>query len=215
MNSAAHTVGEALEFFVKCREGVALGGFNLHKFRSNSKELENLVVQKFHEEMSNENTILGLQWDKSSDEIIYDVTKICKRIPTVITKRSIIQFLASIYDPLGLINLLIVKLKVFFQDMCNWDNHLSEKFVLRFTEIVDDFNNIDRIIFNRKSCFTSIDDPIVNIQLHGFNDPSLRAYGCCVYLRIEDKSGIVNCDLVSAKSRVIPLKKQSIPWLEL
>ena len=41
-----------------------------------------------------------------------------KNIPTVIIKRSIIQFLASIYDPLGLINPLIVKLKVLFQDMC-------------------------------------------------------------------------------------------------
>ena len=97
----------------------------------------------------------------------------------------------------------------------NWDDQLSEKFVLRFTEIVDDFNNIDRIIFNGKYCFTSIDDPIVNAQLHGFSDASLREYGCCVYLRIEHKNGIVKCDLVSAKSRVSPIKKQSIPRLEL
>ena len=110
LNSGAHTIGEALEFLVKCKEGLGFGGFTLHKFQSNSKELENLVVEKFHEEISNENTILGLQWDKNSDEIIYDVNKICKNITTVITKRSIIQFLASIYDPLGLINPLIVKL---------------------------------------------------------------------------------------------------------
>ena len=57
-----------------------------------------------------------------------------------------------------------------------WDDQLSEKFVLRFTEIVDDFNNIDRIIFNRNYCFTRIDDPIVDIQLHGFSDASLRTY---------------------------------------
>ena len=79
------------------------------------------------------------------------------------------SILASMYDPLGLINSLIFKLKVLFHDMCiekhNWDDQLSEKFILRFTQIVDDFNSIDRIIFNRKYCFTSIDDPIVNIQL--------------------------------------------------
>ena len=61
----------------------------------------------------------------------------------------------------------------------NWDDHLSEKFVLRFTEIVDDFNDIDRTIFNRKYCFTTIDYTIVNIQLHGFSDASLRVHGCC------------------------------------
>ena len=34
------------------------------------------------------------------------------------TKRSIIQSLASIYDPLGLIAPVIVKMKILFQDMC-------------------------------------------------------------------------------------------------
>ena len=72
-----------------------------------------------------------------------------------------------------------------------------------------DFNNIDRIIFNREHCFTSIDDPIVNIQLHGFSDASLRAYGCCVDV-LSTKVVLLKCDLVSAKSRVCPIK---IPWL--
>ena len=97
----------------------------------------------------------------------------------------------------------------------NWNDQLSEKFVLRFIEIVDDFNHIDRIIFNRKYCFTGIDDPVFNIQLHGLGDASLRTYGCCVYLRIEHRSVTVKCDLVSAKSGVSPIKKQSIPRLEL
>ena len=48
LNSGAYTIGEALEFFMKCKEGLALGGFNMRKFQSNSKELENLVVQKLH-----------------------------------------------------------------------------------------------------------------------------------------------------------------------
>ena len=42
-------------------------------------------------------------------KLFVKLTKICKNIPTVITERSIIQFLASIYDPFGLINPLIVK----------------------------------------------------------------------------------------------------------
>ena len=91
---------------------------------------------------------------------------------------------------------------------------MTESFILRFTEIDKDFKNTDSIILDRK-CFTEIDDPIVNIQLHEFSDSPLRAYGCCVYLRIERNSGNIKCDLVSAKSRVSPTKKQSIPRLEL
>ena len=66
--------------------------------------------------------MLGLQWDRKSDEVINDVTKIWKNCHTVITKRSTFQFLASIYNPIGLINPLIVKLKVLFQDTCI-ENH--------------------------------------------------------------------------------------------
>ena len=67
---------------------------------------------------------------------------------------------------------------------------------MRFTEINYNFNNIDRIISNKKYYFFSIDDPIVNIQLHGLSDASLRAYGCCVYLCVEHNIGIVKYDLV-------------------
>ena len=51
-------------------------------------------------------------WNKCSDKIVFDMLKICKNLPTIITKRSIIQLLAGISGPLGLINPLIVKLKV-------------------------------------------------------------------------------------------------------
>ena len=61
----------------------------------------------------------------------------------------------------------------------------------------------------------STDDRIVNIQLHGFSDASLRANRCCNYLIIEHKSGIAKSDLVLAKSRVSLIKTQSIPRLEL
>ena len=66
------------------------------------------------------------------------ITKICKNIPTIITKLSIIQFLTGAYDPLGLINPLIVQSKMLLQHICveklNWDDQLNETFILRFTE---------------------------------------------------------------------------------
>ena len=57
LNGSSHTIS-AFDFFVKCKERLPLGGFNLQKFRSNNKELENLVVYKFHERTSDENSVL-------------------------------------------------------------------------------------------------------------------------------------------------------------
>ena len=53
--------------------------------------------------------------------------------------RSIIQSLASIYDPLGLIAPVIVKMKILFQDICvnrfTWDEELPLEFCSRWKEI--------------------------------------------------------------------------------
>ena len=47
LNGGSHTIDGAFDFFVKCEERLVLGDFNLRKFQSNSKELENLVVDNF------------------------------------------------------------------------------------------------------------------------------------------------------------------------
>lgn len=56
---------------------------------------------------------------------------------------------------------------------------------------------------------------VTTFQLHGFCDASIRAYGCGFYTRIVDNSGIVRVRLFTARSRVAPTKRQSLPKLEL
>ena len=51
--------------------------------------------------------------------------------------------------------------------------------------------------------------------MHGFADASLKEYGCCVYVRFRGKDGLYHVSLVSAQSRVAPIKLQSIPRLDL
>lgn len=41
------------------------------------------------------------------------------------------------------------------------------------------------------------------------------AYGACIYLRVETSDGQVSSRLISSKSRVAPIKAQTIPRLEL
>ena len=55
---------------------------------------------------------------------------------------------------------------------------------------------------------------VVAYRLCGYCDASLSAYAAVVYLWIETENGILR-KFVVAKTRVAPLKKQSIPRLEL
>ena len=53
------------------------------------------------------------------------------------------------------------------------------------------------------------------IELHTFADASTVGYGACTYLRVVYRNGSVHCSLILGKSRVAPLKRVSIPRLEL
>ena len=53
------------------------------------------------------------------------------------------------------------------------------------------------------------------VELHGFGDASERAYGSAVYISAEDKVGNTISNLAIAKSMVAPVKRVSLPRLEL
>ena len=53
-----------------------------------------------------------------------------------------------------------------------------------------------------------------SIELHGFGDASVPAYGSCIYIRV-DYGDQVNVHLLSSKTRVAPLKPLTIPRKEL
>ena len=56
---------------------------------------------------------------------------------------------------------------------------------------------------------------IVSVQLHGFSDASEEAYTAAVYLRMTDTEDNIHTSLVTSKTKVSPIKKLTIPHLEL
>ena len=58
-------------------------------------------------------------------------------------------------------------------------------------------------------------EKVKNIQIHGFCDSSLDAYAAVVYVRVVFLSNDVKVTYLLAKTRVAPLKRLTIPRLEL
>ncbi|XP_063417178.1 uncharacterized protein LOC134699508 [Mytilus trossulus] len=56
---------------------------------------------------------------------------------------------------------------------------------------------------------------VVSSQLHCFSDASEIGYGIVFYLRLVDNEGMIHCSFVLGTSRVAPLKKVTIPRMEL
>ena len=89
-------------FYMKCEHLLLQPNFTFQKFESNSPELEQMINGKVHELSITK--ILGLQCNKVNDTIIFDMKKLETLMIIETTKRTFIQFFASIYDLLGLIN---------------------------------------------------------------------------------------------------------------
>ena len=68
---------------------------------------------------------------------------------------------------------------------------------------------VPRCYFMRK------EEPHVKHELHGFSDASNKAFAAVVYLRTEHANGDIEINLVASKTQVAPIKRQSIPRLEL
>lgn len=53
----------------------------------------------------------------------------------------------------------------------------------------------------------------VSIEIHGFADASIKAYGACIYFRTVCNDNTVKCILVVSKSRQAPMKSTTLARL--
>ena len=93
----------------------------------------------------------------------------------------------------------------------DWDKSLPMDIHSEWAQYYAELPLLNNVIFNRNTIIKAATE----IQLHGFCDASEKAYGACVYLRTIDKRGRTQVSLLVAKSKVTPLKNQTIPRLEL
>jgi len=92
----------------------------------------------------------------------------------------------------------------------NWDESVWQFLYDAWTDYLETLNMLLPLQVPR--CF--LRNANINIQLHAFCDAPIRAYGCCVYVRTKGPSKIT-VRLWTSKSRVPPVKNQSLPTLEL
>ncbi|XP_075150712.1 uncharacterized protein LOC142224812 [Haematobia irritans] len=156
---------------------------------------------------------LGISWDQQTDNFLFSFSP--KSYPGSVTKRTILSLSSSLFDPLGFLATLIIKAKIILQELwilnIAWDESIPQDLHTAWINLVHDFELLSSLQISRY-CLSP--NPI-SIQLHGFCDSSIRPYGCCLYIRVKTMSGKVHSQLYTAKSRVAPTKRKSLPNLEL
>ena len=202
------------------RETLAGRGFHLTKFVTNDQEvLSNLPTEEVAKEIrfndeTNHSKALGIKWDVEADEFYFSILR-CDDTQT--TKRTMLSYLSSLYDPLGLVGPVTLKGKMIYQEAVRqrlgWDDAIPVALSKDWTAWAATITDVQKIRVPR--CIKPVDHAESVLELHHFSDASEKAYGCCSYLRCINKDGRIHTALVMSKSRVAPIKSFTIPRLEL
>ena len=132
-----NNVEEGYKVFQTSRKVMKEGGFNLRKWHTNDMGLQAKMSSDLNGEQCKpaivnagskdkgevtepkEIKVLGLNWMFATDEIYFDFTDLIAYFQTLpATKRSVLQFSAKIFDPLGVLSPFITQQKILFQCLC-------------------------------------------------------------------------------------------------
>lgn len=219
--TGCNTEEEARNIYDEMNKLMTSGGFKLQKWSSNSDDLLQYIGDNDYDEKQsvtikadNMMKILGIQWDRTTDNFEYTVTLPELKYP--ITKRQVLSDIARLYDPMGWIAPVVVTAKIIiqkiWQEHLDWDDHITGELQEKWIQFRNELVEIKKIEIPRWINSTSRS----YCELHAFSDASQAAYAAAVYIRVIEPNGMVHVNLISAKTKVAPIDKvMSIPRLEL
>ncbi|XP_008179890.1 uncharacterized protein LOC103308389 [Acyrthosiphon pisum] len=200
------------------------GGFELKKWASNCPQVlqdipkdDQVVDLSFDPKDDCSIKILGLHWDPAIDMFSYHNDP-CGSRPT---KRLVLSAIAKMYDPLGASAPITFWAKCFMQLLWrkgyDCDQSIPDDLAVSWNSFSTQLPSVSRVKLRRHIPI----EQCTEAQLIGFSDASKRGYSAVVYLRLSYGAGSGTVHLLTARSKVAPLKNSrldeslSVPRLEL
>ena len=195
------------------------GGFPLNKFGSNSGQVDDVLCREFQDKLVVEGPqkVLGLKWSSAEDCFSFDGVVV--PVDLCITKRVVLSVISRLFDPLGFLTPFVMTAKVLFQDLwklgLSWDEVVPSDLAVRFKQWQDGLACVRDWKIPRSYTGGVPWRDVIQCQLQAFGDASECGYGACVYVHMQLPDGTWCASLVMARARVAPLKRMSLPRLEL
>ena len=161
--------------------------------------------------------VLGILWKPEEDKLSFGGIDV-NILNMVITKRVVLGMISRIFDPMGFLQPYVMSAKIIFQGLwklgLGWDDQLPEVEEKKFQGWLKELPELRK--FSVPRCFVNRSwDNKLKVELHAFGDSSELGYGTCVYLKIVEEDGFIQTSLVLSKARLAPIKKVTLPRLEL
>ena len=208
-------------------EILAKGGFHIKDWMYGGKGVENAssVVQK----------VLGVNWVAAEDKLLFEVQlnfsvkrrnvrtgpnllscEVPHLLPNILTRRIVLQQVMAIFDPYGLLAPFALIAKMLLRETwtlkLQWDDPLPTSMHSRWIDFFIQLFETNKLKYDR--CVTP-EGAVGKPDLILFSDGSQVAYGCAAYIRWTLSDGTYFCKLLLAKCRIAPIRRISIPQMEL
>ena len=221
--TGADSVEEAVQLQKQLQDLFSRGGFLLRKWNSS----ESSVLEHISPELRDSQSIhtlpdpdeytktLGIQWNSGLDHFRLTIAQ--PPSSRDLTKHLLVSDIAKTFDVLGWFSPAIIKIKILLQRVweckIDWDDPLPSEILDIWQQWREELSllsekHIPRCYFPKKS-------QVIAVELHGFSDASEEAYAGVIYLRTIDSSQRTHVSLVTSKTKVAPIKRHTIPRLEL
>ena len=170
-----------------------LGGFRLTKFVSNVPDVttaldpdnreSNSSVKDICASPDQSSHVLGLKWDQVKDTLVVS-RGVDRPLDKAITQRTVLSFVSSVFDPIGLVAPYTVKARLLLKDIWRisgpkWDDDLPQEIKKQLLEWHSRLHLLGSLTIPR-SYFT---EPFDRIELHMFGDSSQDVFCAVAFLR--------------------------------
>ena len=221
--TGANSTEEAIDLHTQLHILFSKGGFLLRKWNSSDPDVIKRIPTELREIQPIQSLpspdqytkTLGVEWNAQTDHFRLTIAN----LPPLknVTKRDLVSDVAKTFDVLGWFAPTIIKVKILLQRLweqrVDWDDPVPEAIYDEWLKWRSELDVLPTKLIPR--CYFNKSTHVVSLQLHGFSDASENAYAAVVYLRITDTFGKTQISLVSSKTKVAPIKKLTIPRLEL
>ena len=225
VQSVCDTAEELVKFKEEATEIMNGGGFQLHKWHSNTPFEVDATSSKTAVEdttyakvivgtQPSETKILGIPWDTNRDEFRISFAKCTENgNGGAITKRKMLSIINGVFDLLGIVSPVIITGKILYSKVClmklSWDENLPSEIAEPWHKWIKCLAKTPSVSIPR----SVIGGEVVKMVLHGFADASSQAVSAAIYIVAYYSNSDVSQRLLVSKSRIAP--KKSIPRLEL
>ena len=221
--SGADSAEEAIILQRQLHNLFTKGGFLLRKWDSNDATVLDSISSELRDSQSSHllptddeyKKTLGIEWNASKDH--FRLTVANQPPIETLTKRGLASNVAKTYDVLGWFSPATIKMKILLQKLweegLEWDDPVPSSIKDVWCKWRSELPELSHKYIPR--CYFDVASHISSIQLHGFSDASESAYSAVVYLRLTNTSNSNQISLVMSKTKVAPIKRLSIPRLEL